>query len=115
MCNQGVVLKAFPDFCVRIDDAREHGAEIIALITGEVRADLSAFVKEFVAGCTEGGVEFFAGVDVSISGLDDGFNPLDFLLHRLVGGGFGFAKIFTDPSLYLWVFLKAKFVDDFRT
>ena len=40
-----LILEALADFGVRIDDADEHRAEVVALVGGEIRPDFSALEK----------------------------------------------------------------------
>src|SRR5688572_337666 len=43
-----LVLESFPDFGIRVDDANEHGAKVVALVAGEVRTNFAALVKKRV-------------------------------------------------------------------
>src|SRR5678815_5228782 len=44
------VLEPFPDLRIRINDANQHGTEIVSLIVRQLGADIAAFEEELMTG-----------------------------------------------------------------
>src|SRR5690606_15674649 len=77
MGGDGMVAISFPDFRIWIEHADQHRAEVLALVAGEVRPDLAAFVKQLVAGSTTRHVERLTGVRVPWRSGEDAFHLLN--------------------------------------
>ena len=64
-----LVLVAFADFRVGVDDAEEHRPEVVALVGGEIGAEVAAFEEQLVAGGAAGGESCLSGVRIAGPGL----------------------------------------------
>ena len=82
------LLEAFTDFSARVEDARQKRVEIVPLIMGEVRANLSPFVEQLVAGRAALHVQLASAIRTAGPPLHHRTHPGDL---RCLGGRLGFA------------------------
>lgn len=96
------IFEAFADFGARVHDVEEHAAEVVALVGGEVGADLAALAEEGVALAAHLVVELLALIRIALGQSDDAAELFD-LGAQLVGRGAGeLAPMFFAERGNLW-------------
>ena len=65
-------LVTFAHFKIRADDVQQKRCQLIALVSGEIWADLAATIEQLVASTACLHVQFLSSVRIAISARDDG-------------------------------------------